>query len=374
MSRAAIPDPIKLKLWVLSGGRCEFPGCNKYVWRDGLTLQEDNFAHMAHIIAASPDGPRGDQELSPEMAQDFDNLMLICLDHSHLIDGRNKTDYAIEDLRRHKQAHEDRIRRQTDLQPDMTTTVLRFTANIGDRPVSIPLASTYHAILPRFPADDKGILMDFTNRNGRGEENFWQSFASDIIQQAERGLAEGNDRPRPTNLSLFAIGPIPALIQLGQSIGNTISANIYQRHRDTEDWAWKAETDEPFEYQVKEVPGTDSKNIALVLSLSGNIHLEEVYKIFKDQPHLYEITISNPNLEFLTQQSRLNKFREIYRGLLTQIRDLHGGDATIHLFPAIPCPVAVVCGRELLPKSDPNLIVYDNEKAAGGFVKILTIN
>ncbi|MCX6753994.1 MAG: hypothetical protein NTV03_02995 [Candidatus Nomurabacteria bacterium] len=65
MSTTTIPQDVKLKLWVLSGGRCEFPGCNEYVWRDGLTLQEDNFSHMAHIVSDSPGGPRGDDELSP---------------------------------------------------------------------------------------------------------------------------------------------------------------------------------------------------------------------------------------------------------------------------------------------------------------------
>jgi hypothetical protein len=75
-NRPAIPEHIKLKLWVLSGGRCEFPGCNKYLWRDGLTLSEDNFSHMAHIVAAVPGGPRGNHILSAEMVKDSDACLL----------------------------------------------------------------------------------------------------------------------------------------------------------------------------------------------------------------------------------------------------------------------------------------------------------
>lgn len=374
MSSTSIPQAVKLKLWVLSGGRCEFLSCNEPVWRDGLTFQEDNFAHMAHIVADSPMGPRGDKELSPEMAKDFDNLMLVCLTHSKLIDGTNRGSYSIEELLKHKKDHEDRIERQTSLHPDNTTTVLRFIANIGDRAVTVSLNDAQHAILPKFSADAHGILLDFTNRPGRGEESYWTSFADEISKQVERDLADSNSRKRPNHISVFALGPIPLLVKLGYAIGNTISTDLYQRHRDTENWVWKQENDVPFEYNVREALEADSKDVALVLSLSGKIHENEVYKSFANKPHLYEISIDLPNPGFLTQKSRLEKFREKYRHLLSHIRDRHGHDVKIHLFPAIPAPIAVMCGRELLPKSDPTLVVYDHEKDQDGFIPILTIN
>ena len=60
--RKSIPEAVRLRLWVASAGRCEFKGCNEYVWRNGLTLSEGNFADVAHIIASSEDGPRGNQD------------------------------------------------------------------------------------------------------------------------------------------------------------------------------------------------------------------------------------------------------------------------------------------------------------------------
>jgi hypothetical protein len=308
------------------------------------------------------------------MILDFDNLMLTCLKHSKLIDGKNRGAYSIDDLRQYKKAHEDRIRRQTELQPEATSTVLLFMANIGDRAVKISAQQAHLAMLPRFPADDRGVLMDFTNRPGRGEANFWESFADEITAQVTRELAAGNQRPRPNHLSIFALGPIPVLIKLGHSIGNTISADLYQRHRDTENWCWKPEEEDAFEYQLREVPGSEHGNVAVVLSLSGKIQEEEVYKTFTEKPYLYEITIESPNPGFLNQKSKLQKFRTIYRDLLSKIRESHGEKVTIHLFPAIPAPIAVLCGREILPKSDPSMLVYDHEKDRGGFIKVLTVN
>jgi len=49
--RKSIPETIKLQLWVKAGGRCEFKGCNKMLWQNGLTLCYGNFAEYKHIIA-----------------------------------------------------------------------------------------------------------------------------------------------------------------------------------------------------------------------------------------------------------------------------------------------------------------------------------
>jgi hypothetical protein len=52
----------------------------------------------------------------------------------------------------------------------------------------------------------------------------------------------------------------------------------------------------------------------------------------------------------------------------------HGSDCSVHIFPAVPVPIAIACGQDILPKSDPTIIVYDHDKNKGGFIKVLTIN
>ena len=196
-----------LKLWVLSGGQYEFPSCNEMVWRDKLTLREDNFAHKAHIVAASPYGPRGDNELSPELEMNFDNLLLLCLKHSKLIDGKNADGYTVEQLRAYKSKHEDRIRRQTALGPENATTVVRFQSPIRDRRVAISKSQAYGALHPRFPADDKGVFIDFSHKAGGGDRVFWHEFAREISEQVRHAFRAGNDEQRYDHLSIFALAP-----------------------------------------------------------------------------------------------------------------------------------------------------------------------
>ena len=49
--RPAIPENVKRELWIKSGGRCEFRGCNKYLYKDGVTKQPRNLANIAHIVS-----------------------------------------------------------------------------------------------------------------------------------------------------------------------------------------------------------------------------------------------------------------------------------------------------------------------------------
>ncbi len=371
-TRKNIPDHIALKLWVHAGGRCEFPSCNELVWRDKLTFKEDNFSHIAHIVAASPDGPRGKKDTSANLQVDFDNLMLVCLTHSKLIDGRNSSEYSTEQLREYKQKHEERIMRQTAIGPENATVPVRFQANIGERRVEVSKALTYQALYPLFPADDKGVFLDFSSKAGTGDQDFWTEFAREITEKVKQDFRKGNGEQRYEHLSIFALGPIPLLVNLGNQIGNTVPAVLYQKHRDTEDWKWKEEPkNDPFQYRVTKNDGIGS-DIALVLSLSGKITEPEYRKIVGNAP-VYEIEIDKPETSFLSYRSRLDKFRMVYRQLLNEIRAKHGADCKIHLFPAIPAPIAVLCGRELLPKSDPQMLVYDNDKSKGGFNHIITI-
>ena len=65
-----------MKLWVAAGGRCQFEGCNKRLYCDDLTWEEFNRSNVSHIIASSPDGPRGSED-SGIMSDKFENLMLL---------------------------------------------------------------------------------------------------------------------------------------------------------------------------------------------------------------------------------------------------------------------------------------------------------
>ncbi len=373
--RRPIPIKTQLKLWVATAGRCEFLGCNKMVWRDNLTLQEDNYSHIAHIISWTPTGPRGDSELSSKLAQDFSNLMLMCLEHSKLIDGRQKDKYTVDMLKSFKQEHERRIQLQTSLADNMKTTVVRFMANIGDRRMNIPAEQVQQAVLslPRYP-DEHEILIDLTDFPGRGNKNYWLSQAKEIHRRFSEGFGKNFNRSLPNHLSVFALGPIPLLVRLGNTIGNITPSDLYQKHRDTDDWIWKS-VGNPVGYKVlRSNQKHGSNDVALLLSVSGKVQRKAVKEVFNKEIPLYEIRADQPDVSVLSTISALIEFRKIYRAVMNEIRDQYGHDSIVHLFPAIPAPIAVACGQDLLPKVDPHLLVYDYDHQNGGFAPTLKIN
>lgn len=141
-------DPVILELWVYAGGRCEFQGCPEYLLRDKLTTNTAKLADIAHIVARTIDGPRGDDPLPLSQRNKIDNLFLACTKHHRLIDKKSMVaKYPKDVLIQYKQSHEERIRFVTGLGDERETMVLRMMGNIRGNTVSISKEDIRKAVL-----------------------------------------------------------------------------------------------------------------------------------------------------------------------------------------------------------------------------------
>lgn len=370
----SIPNLTKLLLFVRAGGRCEFDGHNKYLLEHPMTLTEINLAEMAHIVAFKEVGPRGDSEMRPEDIHSIDNLMLLCHDCHKLIDD-NPTLYPVSTLKIYKQSHEAQILHVTGLSSHLKTTIVQLKSRINDQTVDIPVPHVLQAVAPRYPTDTRGFLIDLTGIHGH-DTSYYQAAMQTIKTRTELLYSPGMEVEQTRHISLFAIAPIPLLAYLGNRLSNKIPVDFYQRHRDTKNWVWKTEGT-PVEYQFRLIrQGTNTKSAAMVISLTGKIHLEHLPPHIDEKYYIYEITLKNqnPNPDFLKQREDLERFESIYRASLATIMTEHGKLEELHLFPAVPAPIAVVCGYDILPKVYPTIIVHDYDKSEGGFKFSIRIN
>jgi hypothetical protein len=119
----------------------------------------------------------------------------------------------------------------------------------------------------------------------------------------------------------------------------------------------------------------DVKQVAVIMSLSGPIELKSLPPEIAGSATIYELTVENhtPSTTILRTKQDLDGFRLAYQKLLALIAQQHGQLDTIDLFPAIPAPVAVLCGRELLPKVHPQLRIFDFNRANQTFTYQLTV-
>jgi len=100
----------KILLYGLSAGRCACPNCRREVILvDEDTADAANIGKIAHIVAHSNDGPRGDPAFPAHLRDKYDNLILLCPLCHDIIDAQDSK-YSVEQLRRIKKDHEQWVR------------------------------------------------------------------------------------------------------------------------------------------------------------------------------------------------------------------------------------------------------------------------
>jgi hypothetical protein len=88
-------------LWGRAANRCAFPNCRIELTPDGRSV----LGEIAHIVAMSPSGPRGNNELSLADKDDYSNLLLLCPTHHALVDS-DPEKWTVDKLKLMKLEHE----------------------------------------------------------------------------------------------------------------------------------------------------------------------------------------------------------------------------------------------------------------------------
>lgn len=371
-----VPRNTEILLWVRAGGRCEFNGCNEYLFQHHVTLDTVKLAEIAHIVAFRPDGPRGGVGERPGDIHDISNLMLLCPRcHTLIDDAAKQGKYSRETLVKHKGAHEERIFRLTAAKPELKTSVVQLLTKIGGQPVKIPAADIWDALAPKYPADDRGCVIDLNNLDDQSDA-FYSVAKDEIDRCLDRLYSPGLQVEPPKHVSVFALAPMPLLMYLGKRLSNKIPVDLYQRHRDTQNWTWK-EAGPEVSYLCRHVrQGTQGARVALLLSLTDSVNGVGLDSCLDAETSVFEITLDGeePSSGFLRKRQDLDGFRRIYHEALSTIARSHPGVSVVDVFPIVPAPIAVLCGFELFPKVSPRLRVFDRDRRRGGWSYILEVS
>lgn len=109
-----IPEKDIKLLYGRAAGRCAFPNC-----RTNLILPETEYNStaqvgiMAHIVAHSSKGKRGDPKFPKDKLDKYDNLILLCPTCHEIVDEHDK-EYTIEKLHDIKADHESWVGQQIE--------------------------------------------------------------------------------------------------------------------------------------------------------------------------------------------------------------------------------------------------------------------
>ncbi len=97
-------------LWGRAGNRCAMPECRIELVMDATETDDESLiGEECHIVAKSPDGPRGDASFPKDKINKYENLILMCRVHHKIIDDQTGT-YTISFLNQLKSEHEQWVR------------------------------------------------------------------------------------------------------------------------------------------------------------------------------------------------------------------------------------------------------------------------
>lgn len=364
MARGTSPgQKERIFVWGRAAGRCQYHGCGKRLDGDLVTgdLSKNN-AYLAHIIASDPGGVRGDPVLSHQLSNDPENLMLMCDPHHREIDDPAKiARYTVDVLREMKRAHEERVERLLANPNAIPAHVLRIAAAIGDNETAIPVRDCIEAMTPDFTLADRRPI-DIKVRDIAQKDNDPRYYP--IVIDALRAKFQREIKGRFADgelehLAVFGFAPIPILMELGILLSDLSAVSVYGRHREPKPgWAWPNDR-EPLEFTC--VPGARGpKKVALKLSVTAGISDDRITRALPDeQVSIWEIRSSRLGASELRNKDDLSRFRELVGKTFDSIKDQHGMDVELSVFPALPVPCAIEFGRTWQPKAHPPFLIYD---------------
>lgn len=370
--RVSIPEHTILELWSKAGGRCEFRGCNKPLYEEGLTCAKVNLSNIAHIIASSPDGPRGDIVLSPLLARDINNLMLMCKEHHNDILDKFKEQYTRDELLKMKKEHESRIEAATSILPEMKSKIIAYSASVGKRAIHLSAAGFANTLFPGKYPDGDVIKLDLSSSWSDDEKIFWDVESAHLKKEFKEKVRPLLQDGKIGHLSIFALAPQPLLMLLGSLFTDIYSADVFHLNRAEQNWRWQKDY-EPAKFFVKE-PSVINKIPVLNFSLSGIIDDSRISKMFEDKCDVWTITVENPQPDFLKAKNQLCAFKDSTRMLLEKIKSKYPHGTMLNVFPAMPAALNVEFGRLILPRADMPMKIYNSSDNTADFEYALTIN
>jgi hypothetical protein len=353
----------KRVVWIQAAGHCELCGTDlMYDYRAG---REMPWGEVAHILPASPKGPRGRQEHGEGQAQartnDSANLMLLCPGCHDQID-RDADGYPENDLSGLHSAYLDRIR-------------LAATTPDGGRAIPLIVQSQHFATANDIPvrdlltamsaegltAFDHGIKFTFPPPGPRGRDNlYWQAIKDDIQYRLEQQLKRrGGLYGDAPVLAVVGVADIPALMLLGQAIGDRTNRQLYSLHREHR-LRWPDEAAQPPDFRFAPAPEGEGP-LALVLSISAQVPERDVIAALPSA-RIAELSIPEPSYAMLQNRRVIHAFRDALQVVLSKLEALTPDP--IHVFAAIPAALAIEFGAVLTTQHQHPYQIFDRDKDA----------
>ena len=231
--------------------------------------------------------------------------------------------------------------------------IIMYAANIAN---DIPIMS-YEMAKDALPIDYEpvdGSPIRIQIENDRKDSRFWKLECNALSKAINSKVLPFMQATGLQHFSIFAIAPMPLLVKLGTLLNEKFSVEVYQKHRQPDNWKRLEEKTQAFRLLE---PSDKTKQPVLVLSLSDTIS-NRIQSLYKDKASIWELTVENPNMDMMRTKAQQEEFCSIMRELLSKMSKSPEFD-TINVHMAIPVACAVELGRVWMPKAHYSLRLFD---------------
>jgi len=369
------PKPSTSTLMALcarSAGRCQFKGCNRVLFRDSVSLVTFNNTNVAHIVASSPDGARGDVRKSHALSNNLDNLMLMCPDHHKLVDD-HPTDYPVAKLRKMKRDQERAVESACEALNSDQSQILLFTSKIKNRQAAtISKTDAIKAMLPAYRPFEQTTCIDVESGHLYCDSSYWRDVETLLSSQFNCYVASAAKVNRRIHFSVFPLAPIPLIMKLGYLMGDKIRSDVYQHRRHPDTWRWQKKNSGSHFLECRHQPRKKGKGVALIFALSASISAEErnTFADYVNAKYVYEVCADKPSVDCISTRDDLSEFWHAYQRLVEHIKYDHPRTREVAVFSAVPVSAAFEIGRRYMPGVYPRFKIYDKDRC---YCEALTI-
>lgn len=372
------------KVWADAGGRCMFQGCSKDLSEIHLWTKAAQVGYLAHIVASDPEGPRGNQEDSHRLANNPDNIMLMCDEHHRLIDSFAPEHYTEEILYEMRKSHRDMVRNYLDSLAFTPTRAVTLHANLGGVPTYFHDSELIDAIVAMRRAMLPGVIHYVRRKSQRDDRHlpgFWYQYLREHEHQI-RQLVTGFDSSSGSvteNLAVFPLHHIPMLVLAGRIMGEAQAIQIFQYDRHRKTWAWNPEVEAHSRdtFNVDSLSPDHAREVLITLELTAHVDEEALPAALKtsvDNGRLpwVRVTTSNTGINCIGHPDDLDQFAEVARKAIMHVQDVMRVQK-VHLIAVSPASTVFRFGQMLQAGHHPEYIVYDRAGRDYEFTPALSI-
>lgn len=376
------------KVFMASAWRCQFDGCGEDLSAHFATDEHANYSYLAHIVASSVDGPRGDAAQSPLLADDAENIMLLCDKCHRLIDRVAPAFYTTEKLRAMRARNVADVKRLLAGLQYPPAEPIMLIGNVTGQPHYYSKRNVEDAMLNAGlrPSRDVPEYFCFNNYilHDPHSAGYWcgifESLSTDIprLKALLNGSARGHARP---HLAVFPVHSISVLMLGGRLIGDTAGVSVFQFHRDKVagnqggQWAWPSGSAEPSadKYRFEVLKDFSGENEAcLLVSLTFDIaHERLTAQCFENgelQLPTLRLTVDRFGSDVIGHPKDLELFGAKLDEAIRKLQD-HWKVQRIHLFVGAPASACFRLGQKMQARNHATYICYETDRGIGSAFK-----